>query len=295
MAPAVVVDVRRRLLVVMAALLLLVVVGAPASHLLAVANADSEPCAAEKAAVDADKQAILEHNSPKSPVPVPPSVGIPYNEEAAALRAKGAADRAKLESCAVARLTSNGPLPNRLPDSTRNALDQARRNTAPGWRAPNPLQKNPRNGDVVVPKDSPARPVYDATGDSPVKNFPDVPLQNQARPKVGDPDPARPGEYIGKKKDGSPAVSVDHIVPRAEVVQLPGFMELMPDNMWLVINAPLNLQWLSTPVNQAKGSKSVSDMTGVDPTWQAEQHKLQDTKRQELIDLIAQLAISQSD
>jgi hypothetical protein len=286
--------VRRCLLITLAVLLVLAVL--PVPQLLAVAKADPEPCVAEKAAADADKQAILEHNSRKSPVPVPPSVGIPYNEEAAALRAKGAADRAKLRSCVVARLTSDGPAPPALSDARRDALDQARRNTPPGWRAPASLPTHSWNRNVVVPKDSPAKPVYDAVRRmTPQSPYPDVPLQGQPRPKIGDPNPARPGQIIGKNDRGGPAVSPDHIVPIAEIVQMPGFMALNPDNMWLVINAPLNLQWLPVAINRSKGSRSAIDVLEVDSAWQTVQTQLQETKRQELITIIAQLADSQTD
>lgn len=89
-------------------------------------------------------------------------------------------------------------------------------------------------------------------------------------------------------------MSADHIVPKVEIIYLPRFMDLTPENMWLVLNAPLNLQWLPTAVNSKnKNSRSAADMQGVDLDWQREQVDLQDQKRRELTELIAQLADSQ--
>lgn len=290
---------RRGTLALLAPLVAFLVAVGPAAQLVATAHADPDACAAQKAALDADNKAIDDHNARMPPGGVgPPEVAEPYNREAAELNAKGAADAAKLESCRAAnnRLKDNGPPPKGLTDSLRNVLDQARRNTPPGWRAPDPLPTNPRNKDVVVPTDSPARPVYDAVRrESPGPAYPDVPLQGQPRPKVGHASAAMPGQVIGRRKDGSPAVSADHIVPLAEIVQLPRFMELNADNMWSVINAPFNLQWLDSRVNQAKGSKSVGAMLGVDEAWRASQVDLQNKKRRELTDIIAQLADSQID
>jgi hypothetical protein len=83
-------------------------------------------------------------------------------------------------------------------------------------------------------------------------------------------------------------------VPKVEIMYLPRFTELTPENMWLVLNAPVNLQWLPTVVNaKNKNSRSAADMQGVDPQWQDEQVALQDEKRRELTELIAQLADSQ--
>lgn len=79
-----------------------------------------------------------------------------------------------------------------------------------------------------------------------------------------------------------------------EILYLPRFLELTPENMWEVLNAPLNLQWLPSEVNtKNKNSRSAAGMKGVDPTWQQQQIHLQDQKRRELTELIAELADSQ--
>jgi hypothetical protein len=290
---------RGGLLALLAAFVAVAVTVGPTQLMVATAYADADACAAQQSALNADNQAIAEHNGRLPPGGSAPSdVADPYNQEAAQLNAKGDADVAKLRACRAAnsRLQDKGPVTKRLPDSVRNALDDARRNAPPGWRAPDPLLKNPRNQNVIVPTDSPARPVYDAVRrETPQRDFPSVALQGQSRPNVGDPSVATPGQTIAPKRDGGPGVSADHIVPLAEIVQLPRFMELNPDNMWGVVNAPLNLQWLDSRVNMAKGSKSVSALLGVDEAWRAGQLQLQNTKRQELIDIIAQLADSQID
>ncbi|OBB19726.1 hypothetical protein A5761_00865 [Mycolicibacterium setense] len=78
------------------------------------------------------------------------------------------------------------------------------------------------------------------------------------------------------------------------MLYIPRFLELTPENMWEVINAPLNLQWLPRYVNeQLKNSRSAADMKSVDPTWQRQQHELQDRKRRELAILIGELADTQ--
>jgi hypothetical protein len=94
----------------------------------------------------------------------------------------------------------------------------------------------------------------------------------QLRPRIGDPDPSRAGRAIlgtdlanGRVRS---SVAPDHIVSLAEIVTLPGFAQLTPENMLLVANAPANLQWLSWETNLAKSSRSARYLVGVDPTWQ---------------------------
>jgi hypothetical protein len=145
-----------------------------------------------------------------------------------------------------------------------------------------------------MPRDSPVRPLYDVLRtETPPKLPADARLQGHPRPNVGDPVPATPGRTIGPDKFGEPNVAADHIVPLVEVLQLPRFAELSPDNMWAVINAPRNLQWLDRTINLMKGSRSAGDMKGLDEDWIASQTQLQGRLRQMLTDLIAQLAASQ--
>lgn len=289
---------QRGVLPVLAALVaFLLAVLLPAGS-VATARAEAEACGSQTAAVQADVDAIHEHNARRPPGGVgPPEVVVPYNQEANQLDARKAADLAKLRSCiaGITRLNASGPAPRDLRDSVRSQLEQARARVPAGWQAPSTAPRHQfNNKDVVVPRDSPARPVYDALrGESPDRKFPDVPLQDTPKPTVGSPVEAMPGQVVVARGDGTPAVAVDHIVPLAEIVQLPRFLDLTPDNMWQVANAPLNMQWLDARVNRAKGSKSVGDMLGLDDAWLKGQAQLQDTKRQELIEIIAQLADSQ--
>ncbi|WP_131809174.1 hypothetical protein [Mycolicibacterium setense] len=128
--------------------------------------------------------------------------------------------------------------------------------------------------------------------DTPMRPYPDTRLQGIPRPQIGYKHPSG-YDVVGDGK-GNPAVSPDHIVPKVEMLYIPRFLELTPENMWEVINAPLNLQWLPRYVNeQLKNSRSAADMKSVDPTWQRQQHELQDRKRRELAILIGELADTQ--
>lgn len=125
-----------------------------------------------------------------------------------------------------------------------------------------------------------------------MRSYPDTQLQGIPRPPIGYKHPS--GYDVVDDGDGKPAVSPDHIVPKVEILYLPRFLELTPEHMWEVLNAPLNLQWLPRYVNeQLKNSRSAADMKGVDPTWQRQQQELQDRKRRELTILIGELADTQ--
>jgi hypothetical protein len=73
------------------------------------------------------------------------------------------------------------------------------------------------------------------------------------------------------------------------VVQMPGFLRLPAEQMYVVANSPLNLQWMSRAANLAKGSRDVAAMTNVDPQWQEEQATLQQQTEQKLQDIINRL------
>lgn len=125
-----------------------------------------------------------------------------------------------------------------------------------------------------------------------MRPYPDTQLQGIPRPPIGYKHPS--GYDVVDDGKGNPTVSPDHIVPKVEMLYIPRFLELTPENMWEVINAPLNLQWLPRYVNeQLKNSRSAADMKSVDPTWQRQQHELQDRKRRELAILVGELADTQ--
>ena len=150
-------------------------------------------------------------------------------------------------------------------------------------------------GQIWIPEDSPIRPLWNSTRKllCPMAKYPNVPLQGLPRPKVGDVHPSQPWARIGARVDGSPDVSVNHIVPKVELLYLPRFVELRPEHIWEVLQARLNLQWLPTRVSRfAKGARYAQDMVAVDEVWKLEQVELQQLKRRELIEVIAALADS---
>ncbi|OBF30476.1 hypothetical protein [Mycobacterium sp. ACS4331] len=288
---------RRRFITAVLTVLFALVTGFAALVNPPLAHADGEVCAAQLAAAEATGAKIDAHNARRPPGGVaPPHIADPYNREAEQLNAERDANAAKLRACAAAatKLTDSGPLPPPLTSKARNDLTQAKTQVPPGWSPPAPVPTLPNNR-VTVPSDSPIRPVWDVVKklSTPMKNFPNTSLQGQPRPQVGDRHPSQPWTTVGSRRDGSPAVSADHIVPKVEIMYLPRFMELSPDDMWLVLNAPLNLQWLPSVVNVVnKNSRSAADMQGVDATWRDAQTTLQNRKRAELTELIATLADS---
>ncbi|WP_131810052.1 hypothetical protein [Mycolicibacterium mucogenicum] len=188
---------------------------------------------------------IDEHNSRGSPGGVgPPSVVEPYNREADQLDAEKAAELSQLRACmaVVEKLQANGPPPKPLPRDAADNIQSAKSQLPAGWTAPTPL---PVLGTrITVPPSSPIKPLWDVINKlkSPEYPYPDVPLQGSPRPKTGDTHPSQPWKTIGTNAKGGPAVSADHIVPKVEIMYLPRFTDLTADNMWLVLNAPLNLQ-----------------------------------------------------
>ncbi|SDO34372.1 hypothetical protein SAMN05660199_01759 [Klenkia soli] len=166
---------------------------------------------------------------------------------------------------------------------------------APLNRAAVPLPTAPKpNGAWSV--NGPMAPYYD-----PVRNaapprdvaalIGDEPLNGQPRPAVGDPDPAFPGLVI-QGRNGKPNVSPDHIVPLSEIAAtMPGFWQLNPRNMLLIINAPVNYQWLSWLANQSKQNRPVTTMSQADPAWVQDQLALREqvlTRLRQAIDLMLQ-------
>jgi hypothetical protein len=77
------------------------------------------------------------------------------------------------------------------------------------------------------------------------------------------------------------------------MMQMPGFMQLTPRNMYAVTRAPFNLQWMSESANKSKSSRSVAGMKRVDPRWRDEQIALEDEVRPQLIAIIQKLLASQ--
>jgi hypothetical protein len=255
-------------------------------------------CAAQQAAFDAIKAQITAHNAQPHVFELPRQQAAfnAYNAEAASLEAQQDAALAKVESCLDAMETledaGNTSLPLKpLPDSTRQQLDQAKAKVPATWT---PRAAPPAGRRWEVPRTDPARRVYDILRrDNPARNLGNATLQGRPRPVAGARDPAYPNGVIGRFPNGASKVHADHIVPLAEIVNMPNFMKLSPENMWALTRAPVNLQWLSMRANTAKSSLSVLDMTAVDPAWQASQGALQNQVRQQLQDMINKLLASQ--
>jgi hypothetical protein len=268
-----------------------------AAYAAPVASADEAACPAQLAALQGTLAKIDEHNARALPGGVgPPEIVRPYNREADQLDAERAANLQRLQACATVtnKLQAGGPPTKPLGERALDSLRQAKAQVPAGWTAPRPL---PTLGTrITIPPDSPIKPLWDAVNKqkSPQYPYPDVALQGTPRPASTDIHASQPWKRIGTNAKGGPAVSADHIVPKVEIMYLPRFTELTPENMWQVLNAPLNLQWLPTAVNaKNKNSRSAADMQGVDPLWQKRQVELQGDKRRELTELIAQLADTQ--
>lgn len=279
------------------------VMGSPA--IAAGAGQGLEDCAAERAALNSVQQQIGAHNARPHVFYLPQQAAqyAAYNAEAAELNAANASAYSTFRTCTRKVLTRdkaleeladkgpNSPVSNTEPPAgLRQKLEEGKRNIQPDWRAPPRVPGQPWKVDF----NSPVRPIYDALREKNPGSIGDVTLRGFPRPKIGDPDPAYPGRTIPRapaSKD--PNVSPDHIVPLAELVQMPGFTRLTPENMYAVARAPLNLQWMSRTANRSKGSRRVADMTKIDPAWRTYQADLQNQVRTQLQDIINRLLSSQ--
>jgi hypothetical protein len=289
----------------LAALILSVVlvVGSPA--IAASADQGSADCAAEQATISSIQQQIAAHNARWRVYEVPREAAqlAAYNAEADQLNAAQASADSALQACLQRALTRdkaleeladrrpNSPvLKTEPPAGTRQKIEEAQKNIPPGWQAPPRVPGKPWRVDP----NSPVRPIYDALREKNPGSIGDVTLRGVPRPKIGDPDPAYPGRTIPRAPGSrDPNVSPDHIVPLAEIVQMPGFTRLNPEYMYAVTRAPLNLQWMSRTANRSKSSRIVAEMTKADPAWRASQTALQNQVRTQLQDIINRLLASQ--
>lgn len=277
------------------------VVGSPA--IAASANQGSADCAAERAALSAVQQQIDAHNARPNVFEVPRQAvqAAAYDAEAAEQNAAAASTQSALQTCIQKALTRdialeeladkwpNSPVPKESSAGKLQQLEVGIKKIPPNWQAP-PRVPGKR---WEVNQNSPVRPIYNALrANNPGRSIGDVTLRGVPRPRIGDPDPAYPGSTIGRRGKG-PNVSPDHIVSMAEMVQMPGFTRLSPENMYAVTRAPLNLQWMSKPANEAKSSKVVAEMRRADPAWRASQADLQNQVRTQLQDIINRLLSSQ--
>ncbi|MFG1797643.1 hypothetical protein [Nocardia sp. NPDC049149] len=248
-------------------------------------------CEAQELAVQRADQDIVRHNAQRHLFELPREQAAydAYNVEANAVNQQLATAKANLRRCldVLQRIVDPGLLAQVTPrqiDKTTTAKNQVPQ----GYTLPYPA--GGKQG-YAVPKQSPARELYDVVRkiSPPRKTKVTGPLQGQQRPAVGDHDPAYPGGRVGKDAKGGSAVSLDHVVSLAELFHMPGFLALSPENMIMVANTAVGLQWLTFTANRAKQSRSAGDILGTDPNWQAAQVALENQVRSQLLRLIQDL------
>jgi len=219
-----------------------------------------------------------------------------YNAEAQRLNLEQTRVLGRLRNCVEAMKTLEDTAAGSPPltPPTSRTVDKIRAGAAEvpaNWQRP---PRPPQNQYWRVPDE--LRPLYEALrGVSPPPAFRtrSVPLRGQPRPAPGSPDPAYPGTTIARRTNSASDVSPDHIISLAEMMQMRGFLKLRPENMYQVVNARMNLQWLSKPANDSKSSRSVAGMSGVDPAWKQSQIQLENQVRRQLQQAIDTLLKSQ--
>lgn len=279
----------------------LVAFGAPA------AQAADDPCAAQLAVLDQIQGQIDVHNAKPHVFVIPEQEAelAAYDAEADQLNAAKAEARSNLQTCAdtlgalADQDRSSAPL-KPPSDYQRDKIDNLKKQIPSNFQ---PYTAPDGEGYWRVPPK--ARPLYKALRqDNPGRNLGSPDLQGEPMPKVGDPDPffGAPdpvyGPYgtIGARSSlnpTEPAVTADHIVPLAEMINIPGFMDLTADNMYMITRAPLNFQWMSQEANFAKSSRDVELMEDADPAWVDQQVALHDRVRGQLEEIIQKLLASQ--
>jgi len=265
-------------------------------------------CQAEETALAQVDQKISAHNAKPHVFEVPRQAAqaAAYDAEANALNAEAQTARSNLHAClqrvlqrdqALQELADQQPGSPSIPTPRADTLQKiadALAKLPPNYVSP--VRGSSPSGSWRVDKNSVMRPVFDVLRSvSPPRGWgPNVTLQGARRPNVGDRDPAgHPRNTIGRTVRGDPNVSPDHIIPLAEIVHMPGFLKLNPNNMYSVVNAPLNLQWMSRPANNAKNSMSAGLVYGFEPGWRASQVVLENQVRAQLRDIITRLLASQ--
>ncbi|MFC4107023.1 hypothetical protein [Micromonospora zhanjiangensis] len=283
----------RKTLAALAAFVLLLALGTPAS---AAPSPPGSLCAAQTAAVLSLQQRISAHNARPHTFELPRQAGAyaAYNLEAKQLEAEKVTVNANLRTCidamnALADAANTSLALQPVPSDVRAKIVAAKAGIPPNWTPPAPP---PTGKNWTVPKGSPLRPLYDVLRyDNPAQIGSAI-LRGAPRPTIGAPDSAYPpstGYVYGTSATGLAKASPDHIVPLAQIVNMPGFTRLSPENMYVVTRAPVNFQWLSDKANKSKQSRSVAGMSGVDETWRTDQLALTEQVREQLQDIIDKL------
>ncbi|WP_157576005.1 hypothetical protein [Mycobacterium sp. GA-2829] len=272
----------------------LVAAGVTAAALLALApvpSAHARPplgdtvCTGPRADAAALQQEIAAHNAKPHVFELPrEQAGFDaYNAEADALDARAAAIDARLTSCLTAAYKLSGP-------STGPGIPAAMPATLPSLvkRAHTGAPSRQEEIEELISVFDDAAQEYDDA-------WTDQVLQNKEQPEVGDSDPAFEDREIGADDSGEPQVTPDYVIPLSDVLEMPKFLQLSPESMWMVTMSPINRQWISDQAVLAKNSPSVAAFTGVDDDWLQAQAKLADAVRQQLQDAIDILAESDQD
>lgn len=273
-----------RALVAAAALAVTAVPSAPAA-----AGAEGL-CRGEKAAAEQVLALADAHNARYLPGPQPPAVANPYNAEADRLAAQQDATAKALEACSLTEQLVAGepgapPVKPATPEMVQKIKDAAK-SLDPA--RPHSGQSADRSGYRTS---ADLRPLYNVFRSRP--RYGDVQLQGTNQPKAGTADRANRRWTIQRAMGGGPAVSADHIVPLVEILERPDFLRLSAENMYLVVNAPTNLQWLSFRANRAKSSRSMAFVNDVDDAFWAEQIQLEANALSRLDRLIQHLLATQ--
>jgi hypothetical protein len=252
-------------------------------------------CSVQTAALLSLQQRIAAHNAKPHVFQVPRQAAAlaAYNAEAARLEAEKATVTANLRTCieAMQALADSARTTLELqpvPTDTRAKIIDAKGKIPANWspRPPPPLGKN------WTVKGSAVEPLFEALRSGNPGRVGNVTLRGEPRPTIGARDPAYPASskrVFGTNADGDSKASPDHIIPLAQIVNMPGFTRLSPENMYVVTRAPVNFQWLSDSANKSKQSRSVAGMSGADPTWRADQFALAEQVRKQLQDIIDKL------
>lgn len=86
------------------------------------------------------------------------------------------------------------------------------------------------------------------------------------------------------------AVVAARIITLAEILYIPGFTELTPEQMSRVAYTPFNMQWVSRPVYWMQSGRSAQWLRGVDRDYQANQVALEEGVRAKLRHVVATAA-----
>ncbi len=86
-------------------------------------------------------------------------------------------------------------------------------------------------------------------------------LRTASGVRPGDADPILPGQVIGRRPNGNPAVDADHIVSMDTITRMEGFDRLTTEQQLQVLNNRDNFVVLSEAANRSKGAKSFADWT----------------------------------